>query len=75
MILPTKHITVRDSLIGVGALLLRNLEKPLTVSTLWERVKEMPEVSTFERFTLAADLLFMIGAIEFKNDKIWRTYS
>jgi hypothetical protein len=74
MILPTKHITVRDSLLGVGALLLVQLEKPLTESELWERVRDQPEITTFERFTLALDLLYMVGAIEFRKNKLWRSH-
>lgn len=72
MILPTKHITVEDSLLGVGALLLENIKRPLTVSALWEKVRAKPEVSTYERFTLALNLLYMIGAIDFFQNKLRR---
>ncbi len=75
MILPTKHISVQDSMLGVGALLLVHLGKPTTVSTLWERVRETSEVATFERFALGLDLLYLVGAIEFRNDKLRRTRS
>lgn len=72
MILPTKHITIEDSMLGVGALLLSYLEQPKTVSTLWEKVREYSEISTFERFTLGLDLLFLIDAIDFQGNKIRR---
>ncbi len=72
MIVPNKHVTVRDSLLGVGALILDRLEKPMTVSELWGFAREADEVATFERFTLALDMLFMLEAIAFSNNKLRR---
>lgn len=72
MILPTKHISVENSLLGVGALLIQNIDRPLTVSALWEKVRSRSEVSTYERFTLALNLLYMVGAIELAQDKVRR---
>lgn len=68
MILPNKHLSGSESLIGVGALLLMHLSKPMTVSGLWSKVKERPEIGSFERFTLSLDFLFSIGAIGFEDD-------
>ena len=56
MILPTKHITAENSLIGLGALLLSQLDSPTTVSTLWQGVRGLPQIATFERFTLDSRL-------------------
>ncbi|WP_347277783.1 ABC-three component system middle component 6 [Coleofasciculus sp. FACHB-SPT9] len=64
IILPTKHISIRNSLLGVGAKLLEHLYYPKTVSSLWNAVSTMPEVATFERFVLTLDLLYIIGAVE-----------
>ena len=75
MILPTKHMTVNYSLLGVGALILSNLEEPSPVSTLWEDLREFPEISTYERFTLGLDLLHMINAIHLHDGKIRRRHS
>lgn len=63
-ILPTKHISTRRSLLGVGAIILEHLYQPRTVSSLWSAVSTMPEVATFERFVLTLDILYAIGAIE-----------
>lgn len=63
-ILPTKHISTRRSLLGVGAKILEQLDSPRTVSSLWSAVSIEPEVATFERFVLTLDLLYAIGAIE-----------
>ena len=70
MILPTKHMTVNYSLLGVGALILSRLNQPRTVSAMWEEFRGYPEISTYERFTLGLDLLFMINAIELYEGKL-----
>jgi hypothetical protein len=72
MILPTKHIPQNEALLGVGATVLAHLQAPMTVSGLWERLRAEPNVGTFERFVLASNLLYMIGAIEMKNGLIVR---
>lgn len=75
MILPTKHIPQNEALIGVGATLLTYLSEPMTVSDLWDRLRSEPNVGTFERFALASNLLFIIGAIDIKDGLIVRTSS
>lgn len=75
MILPTKHIGQREALIGVGATVLAHLSAPITVSGLWERLKSEPNVGTFERFVLASNLLYLIGAIEIRDGLLVRTGS
>ncbi|QBX35125.1 hypothetical protein E4L95_17835 [Paracoccus liaowanqingii] len=70
MILPTKHISQNEALLGVGATVLSNLQEPMTVSGLWERLRSEPNVGTFERFVLAANLLYMVGAIDIENGLI-----
>ena len=64
MILPNKYIPENESLFGLGALLLLYLLKPSTISSLWEKVRAIPEIGTFERFILTLDFLFIIGAID-----------
>lgn len=72
MILPTKHIPPTQSLLGVGALLLKNLDRPRTVTALWKRTREVPEIGTFERFSLALSFLYAIGAVELDDDLLRR---
>jgi len=72
MILPTKHIPQDEALIGVGATLLESLDQPVTVSGLWEKVREKRNVGTFERFVLAANLLFLMGIIDFSDGMLSR---
>lgn len=72
MILPTKHVKLQDSLLSSGAILLGYIRKGQTVSLLWERARLLPEMSTFEKFTLSLDLLFTIGLVEIREGIIVR---
>ena len=72
MILPSKHVSQEGSLLGIGALLLDELDQPHTVTSLWERAREEGTVGTFERFVLGVDMLYIIGAVSLKNGLIER---
>jgi hypothetical protein len=72
VILPTKHISQGQSLIGVGAVLLDELELPQTVTSLWEKVRLHRSVGNFERFVLALDMLYIVGSIEIRNGLLER---
>jgi hypothetical protein len=72
MILPTKHISQSEALIGVGATLLLYLDQPRTVSGLWECVRDEPNVGTFERFVLAVSLLHLLGALTMAHGQLVR---
>ncbi|MEO5333876.1 MAG: hypothetical protein H7839_17830 [Magnetococcus sp. YQC-5] len=72
MILPTKHVDLQHSLLGAGATLLRHLQMPQTVTSLWDRVRANPEVSVYLRFILALDFLFAIRAIDWADGLIVR---
>lgn len=69
MILPTKHIRGDRALIGVGGEILRLLKQPMTVSRLWDEIREARAAyapsspMSYEWFVLALDLLFMMGAV------------
>ena len=72
MILPTKHISGEKALLGVGAELLSQLHRPSTVSSLWESIKDSTNVASFEQFILGLDLLYLLGAIDWQNDRLVR---
>ncbi len=67
MILPTKHIKLSNSLLNVGAEILKYIDEAQTVTSLWNKTRTISHVKTFERFTLGLDLLFMLGIIDFKE--------
>lgn len=66
LILPTKHVTEAKSLLAAGALLLHGLDQPRTVTELWEAVRG-DEIPSFDRFVLAAEMLYAIGAVDFRD--------
>jgi hypothetical protein len=70
MILPTKHLTPGQSLLGAAAQALSHLDGPKTVSQLWEILRDDPSVVSFDRFVLALDLLFMMSAIQIADGRI-----
>ena len=70
MILPTKHISEEQSLLGVITIVLKYLERPQTVTSLWEKLRNEQVVGTFERFVLALDLLYIIGAVNLSQGMI-----
>lgn len=72
MILPSKHISEDQALIGVGAVVLRHLERPQTVTSLWDKVRDDQAVGTYERFVLALDMLHITGVINLTQGMIRR---
>lgn len=72
MILPTKHIKLSNSLLNVGAEILRHLNESQTVTSLWNKARVVSHVKTFERFTLGLDLLFMLGMVDFEEGLLRR---
>lgn len=72
MILPTKYIVEKNTLLYAGALILKELNTPHSISYLWEYFKNEPSISTYERFILTLDMLFIFGLIDIKYDRIMR---
>lgn len=72
MILPTKHIPNEQALLGVGAELLQQMNRAMTVSSLWEKVKDNANVATFERFILGLDFLYLLGAVSLSEGLLRR---
>jgi hypothetical protein len=69
MILPTKHTTLSESLLGLGSYILSQLDKPKTVDDLWgsfikvNNTPKYPASHTFDSFLLSIDFLFILGLI------------
>lgn len=73
MVLPTKHIPVNRSLVGLGGEILKILsDRPRTVSSTWERLRRMDSEASFEQFALAASFLFSVGAVELDGENLRR---
>lgn len=78
MILPTKHVRTERALIGIGGELLELLREPMTVSRLWNEVRERRTVAAptapidYDWFVLALDFLFLVGAVESRRGLVVR---
>ena len=77
MILPTRHLHHKRSLIALGADMLSILQEPKTVSRLWEefrvlRFQKAMAPVTYEWFILTIDLLYLIGAVRHQKGQIQR---
>jgi hypothetical protein len=78
MILPSKHIAADRALLTIGAEILALLERPRTVSYVWDvlrRRREHGRVFGYDWFVLALDLLFVLGAVEYKSGSLTRSPS
>ncbi len=67
MILPDKNIILQYSILGSGSIILHELKKTETVSSLWEKIRQRKEIQSFEKFVLTMDFLFALNAIEITN--------
>ncbi|CAM2005534.1 ABC-three component system middle component 6 [Acanthopleuribacter pedis] len=68
MILPSKHLSQDRALLTIGALILKTLQAPRTVSSLWESVSRARDFRLpYDHFILALDLLFMMGAVRLED--------
>lgn len=81
MILPSKHLPPDRALLTQGARVLECLNKPMTVSALWERMKPDRNAKSalrslrYDAFVLTLDLLFLMGAIDLNEGLLTRRRS
>ena len=79
MILPSKHISQNRALLTVGAKILQQLSRPVTISALWEQMslrsrdRTEPPALRYRTFVLALDLLFLMNAIELREGLVIRS--
>lgn len=76
MILPTKGLAVDRALLSVGGEVLRRLDRPTTVSKLWDQIRRrqssLLESVPYDWFVLSLDLLFIVGAVELEDGRLRR---
>lgn len=79
MILPSKHLSERRALLTVGSDILGLLDRPRTVSSVWEEVRggksEGKRRLSYDWFVLALDLLFLMGAIRLSEGLLTKSPS
>jgi hypothetical protein len=70
MLLPNKHISVAESLLGFGAVVLSHLDQPKSVDSLYSLVKSdmargtLPAYHDFDSLMLTVLFLYSIGAVK-----------
>lgn len=71
MILPSKHLSERRALLTVGSEILGLLDRPRTVSSVWEELRGAKGKShrrpSYDWFVLALDLLFLMDAVSLRD--------
>ncbi|WP_406085521.1 ABC-three component system middle component 6 [Streptomyces virginiae] len=78
MLLPSKAIPSDQAMIAVGAQILMQLDRPGSVSAVWQRLidwreeKSMPSAIPFWWFALSLDLLYATGAVAIRDGELAR---
>ena len=73
MIQPTKGVSVDRALLTVGAQVIRQLDRPLTVSAVWHAVKDWRQQVGYQDnlpyswFILALDTLYTLDALRYED--------
>jgi hypothetical protein len=75
-VLPEKHVRASESLIGLGAFVLRELNSgPKNLDTLWASIKEVEALKskmhgsvTLDTLVLSLDFLFAVGAVNLSEE-------
>ena len=74
MLLPDKHVRLAESLLGLAALVLAALDRPLTFDRLMGRLApqfetpDWPAFHTAETVSLALCFLYAVGAVDVTED-------
>ncbi len=64
MLLPDKYIPIRDTLPFAAKEIYRRMRFECPPYVLWDKVKDLESVATYERFVYALDFLYAIGLVE-----------
>lgn len=70
MLLPEKHISLAESILGLGAFVLDHLDRPRTVDQIYQRVVaarddgRLPAFHDFDAVLLAVVFLFSIQVVQ-----------
>jgi hypothetical protein len=78
VLLPSKAISTDQALVAIGGQILKQLDRPGTVSAVWDRLDEWRQTRHFNSalpfwwFALSLDTLYAIGAIELENGELKR---
>ena len=75
-LLPDKYLPLQDSYLGLGAIVLKMLQKePMDVVKLWNRCERIKSIGTYDRFIVTLGILFRAGLIGYDNHNLIRRSS
>ncbi len=66
-LVPNKTIRTQYSLLGVGAQILQHITGPETVTSIWNKVRELEAINTYEKFIAGLTILYCLKAIDIQN--------
>jgi hypothetical protein len=74
MILPDRNIAPDRALLTIGGIIFDRLTEPLTVSRLWDEIRERHQKRpiSYVWFLLSVDLLFVLNLVWFDQDGLLR---
>jgi hypothetical protein len=74
MILPDRNIAPDRALLTLGGVIFDRLGEPMTVSRLWDVVRELHQKRpiSYVWFLLSVDLLFVMNLVWFDQDGLLR---
>ncbi len=72
LLLPNKYMREQTTILAAGAAVLRELQRPRTISWLRDRLRSESSIPTMHRLALALDLLYALGLVEFEDGRIRR---
>ncbi len=76
MLVPAKHISFSESILGLGSLIISMLQKPKTIDELWSQYqKDIQDsksfhIHSFDNMMLAIIFLFSINKINENEGKL-----
>lgn len=70
MILPSKHLPIKKSLIGCGAHVVSALAKPKSLERLWREMREQGHIESLNKLIATIDVLYLLGIVEANGEKI-----
>lgn len=76
MFLPEKHISMSQSILGFGGIILNTLSEPQTIDMLWSKVEsdfKLKKYHSFNNLVLTVNFLYMLNLISIDNkNKIFK---
>jgi len=72
LLLPDKHVSAKDSLVGQSGQLLVALPEAVSVARAWALARDLFPQQPFQRFVLILDVLVALGLVELRGEMLVR---